>query len=241
MQPDPGDPAARRRLLEERLRELQDAYYDADGKDEAVILEYLRTLDERRALEDSRNPPAPGDLKLHIGCGDHRLEGWRNVDIVAAPTVDVLADCVRGLPFRDGSAAFIHCEDLIEHLDAAGGAAFLRECFRVLRPGGVLRLLTPDLRALIEKVYLRRESRHLRWCAAQLRTSGPCEALNMHLRMNGEHRFVYDEEHLRRTLSETGFRVETVRWNESRHRELRYLDLRDFGLNQFLEATRPEA
>jgi len=240
VQPKVDDSAERRRLLEKRLRELQDAYYDADNKDESVILEYLRTLASARALEASPGPAAAG-LKLHLGCGDHRLEEWCNVDVLPAPAVDLRADGVHGLPFRDELAAFVHCEDLIEHLDASGGAAFLRECFRVLRPGGVLRVLTPDLRALIEKVYLRREPRHLRWCAAQLQTSDPCEALNMHLRMNGEHRFVYDEEHLRRLLVETGFRVESVRWNESRHPELRYLDLRDFGLNQFLEATKPDA
>ena len=53
-----------------------------------------------------------------------------------------------------------------------------------------------------------------------------------------EHRFVYDEEELRRTLGEIGFRVVRVDWNESKHPELCYLDLRDFGLNLFIEATR---
>ena len=53
-----------------------------------------------------------------------------------------------------------------------------------------MRLLTPDLRALVERVYLQREPRHLAWCDAHLSAAGPCEALNMHLRMNGDHRFV---------------------------------------------------
>ncbi len=60
----------------------------------------------------------------------------------------------------------------------------------------------------------------------------------MHLRMNGEHRFVYDQEHLTEVLRATGFRVRRVRWNRSRVPELRYLDLRDFGLNLFLEAVK---
>ena len=50
---------------------------------------------------------------------------------------------------------------------------------------------------------------------------------------------VYDEPELRRTLEEIGFRVAAATWNRSEHPELRYLDLRDFGLNLFLEATRP--
>ena len=101
-----------------------------------------------------------------------------------------------------------------------------------------MRLLTPDLRALVERVYLQREPRHIAWCDAQLSAASPCEALNMHLRMNGEHRFVYDEEHLTETLTAIGFRVRRVRHNWSPVRELRYLDLRDFGLNLFLEAVK---
>ena len=56
--------------------------------------------------------------------------------------------------------------------------------------------------------------------------------------MKGEHRFVYDEEELTRVLRGIGFDVAAVRWNASEHPELRYLDLRDFGLNLFLEATK---
>jgi hypothetical protein len=56
--------------------------------------------------------------------------------------------------------------------------------------------------------------------------------------MNGDHRFVYDEEHLSETLRGLGFQVRRVRHNWSPVRELRYLDLRDFGLNLFLEAVK---
>jgi formamidopyrimidine-DNA glycosylase len=102
-----------------------------------------------------------------------------------------------------------------------------------------MRLLTPDLKALVEEVYLGRKSRHIRWCNAYLGAKGPCESLNMHLRMNGDHRFIYDEEHLRHILEEIGFVVRRVRCNRSSHRRLRFLDLRDFGLNLFLECTKP--
>lgn len=224
--------------FDRRLRRLQSAYYEAPGKDEAVILEYLRTLAEAReavAREAGRPLASP---RLHLGCGGHRLEGWINVDL-EPPGTDVAADCARPLPFPDASVAFVHCEDLLEHLDREAGARLLAECFRVLRPGGVLRVLTPDLASLVRRVYLDAEPGHLAWCRAQLSAEGPCQALNMHLRMNGEHRFVYDEVELSSALARAGFRVERARWNQSKHPELRYLDLRDFGLNLFLEATRP--
>ena len=102
-----------------------------------------------------------------------------------------------------------------------------------------MRLLTPDLAALIKHVYVRREFVHIRWCQVQLETHGPCEAFNMHLRMNGEHRFLYDEEHLRFVLMAAGFEVRRVRYNRSPDRHLRFLDLRDFGLNLFFECVKP--
>lgn len=224
--------------FEHRLRALQRAYYDSPARDDAVILEYLSVLREaRRSAEREAGRPFASP-RLHLGCGGHRIEGWVNVD-VERPGSDVVADAARALPFPDGSVAFVHCEDLIEHLDREDGARLLESCFRVLRPGGVLRLLTPDLSLLVRRVYLRPSSRHLAWCVAQLSAEGPCQALNMHLRMNGEHRFVYDGAELHAALRRAGFRVERVRWNRSRHPELRYLDLRDFGLNLFVEATRP--
>jgi len=225
------------RDLEQRLRDLQSAYYDAPAKEEAVILEYLATLARARAL--AQGTAAPVSTRLHLGCGDHRLEGWWNLDLVPSGAVDALVDCARGLPFPDGAADFIHCEDLLEHVERPAGIALLRECFRVLRTGGVLRILTPDLSAIVERVYLGRDPRHLAWCGRELAASGPCQALNMHLRMNGEHRFLYDEAELSGALAAIGFSVARVRWNVSEHPELAYLDLRDFGLNLFLEATRP--
>jgi len=220
-----------------RLRELQRAYYEAPEKNDAVILEYLRVLAEARAAETANLRDRP--RALHVGSGGHYLEGWINVDLDPAPPVDAAANLGEAIPLRDASLDYIHSEDFLEHIDLAAGKQFLAEAFRVLRPGGVMRLLTPDLRALVEHLYLGRESKHIAWCRAYLDADGPCESLNMHLRMNGDHRFVWDEEHLRRVLEGIGFTVKSVRYNRSSHPRLRFLDLRDFGLNLFLECTRP--
>lgn len=225
--------------LRRRLRTLQQRYFRGSADDAASTAgEYLSTLDAARSLwlrdrEDRQT-------RVHLGAGGHRLRGWINVDL-ATDVADVLADFSAALPFRSASIDLLHSEDLLEHLDGDVGKRFLAECHRVLRPNGVMRLLTPDLRALVERVYLQRDASQLAWCDTHLAASGPCEALNMHLRMNGEHRFVYDEEHLTETLRAIGFRVRRVRYNWSTVPALRYLDLRDFGVNLFLEAVKADA
>jgi predicted SAM-dependent methyltransferase len=225
--------------LRRRLRRLQNRYYRGSAAEAgANAVDYLTTLHAARELWQ-RSTERKTHTKVHLGAGDHRLDGWIDVDILPG-VADVLADFTVALPFRDASIELLHSEDLLEHLDRDAGKQLLAECHRVLRPGGVMRLLTPDLRALIDRVYLQRETRHVDWCNTHLGASGPCETLNMHLRMNGDHRFVYDEEHLSETLRALGFRVRRVRHNWSTVPELRYLDLRDFGLNLFLEAVKAD-
>lgn len=225
--------------LERRLRRLQGEYYDGEAKNDAVIVNYLTTLAEARELYLAcLAPHLEPHRRLHIGSGGHHIRGWFNLDVDPTPPVDVVADVSRSLPLRSRSIHLIHSEDVLEHLDREAGRELLRECHRVLKPAGVMRLLTPDLQLLVERVYLQRDNRHLEWCKTFLEASGPCEALNMHLRMNGEHRFVYDRELLTRVLEETGFTVRRASFNSSPVPELRYLDLRDFGLNLFVECTK---
>lgn len=81
--------------------------------------------------------------RLHVGCGTEILEGWCNVDIQDLPGVDVVVDVTREFPFRD--IEYIFSEHFIEHLGFEAAVRFLQDCLRSLRPGGVLRLTTPNL------------------------------------------------------------------------------------------------
>jgi predicted SAM-dependent methyltransferase len=222
-----------------RLRKLQRAYYRSQKKDDAIIQEYLSELRNARAAYVG-TPVGRRPAALHAGSGGHYVEGWINADTPVVAPIDLAADLSRSIPFKSESLDYIHSEDFLEHLELGCGKAFLAEAWRVLKPGGVMRLLTPDMAALIQRVYLLPETQYIFWCKVQLGAEGACEALNMHFRMNGDHRFIYDKEYLSGLLSDLGFGVRTARWNESKERFLRFLDLRDFGLTIFLEAVKPQ-
>jgi predicted SAM-dependent methyltransferase len=84
------------------------------------------------------------DLRLHFGCGEIHLEEWLNIDVVGAGAADFLWDLRYRLPFPDGSVSAIFHEHLLEHLTYWQGIPLFRECRRLLKPGGVLRLGVPD-------------------------------------------------------------------------------------------------
>lgn len=60
---------------------------------------------------------------------------------------------VNGLPFGDSSVQCIFSSHFIEHLTFEEAVNFLKECHRVLRPGGILRIICPDIMIWIDKIY----------------------------------------------------------------------------------------
>jgi len=91
-----------------------------------------------------------GKVKINLGSGHWKLEDWVNVDIDRESQPDVCANLAGGLPFANGVARLMHTEDFIDQLELEQAAEFLRECHRILIPGGVLRVLTPDMRKLAQ-------------------------------------------------------------------------------------------
>jgi predicted SAM-dependent methyltransferase len=87
-------------------------------------------------------------MKIHLGCGRHKLEGYVNVD--AGPTNDVNPDMVfvlgsGPLPFKTGSAKEILAVHLFEHFYKWDAMRLLVDWKRILQGGGLLILEMPDL------------------------------------------------------------------------------------------------
>lgn len=92
---------------------------------------------------------------LNIGCGGRYASGdkWTNIDIRPVNHSILPFDIRKGLPFGDGAFELVYHSHLLEHLDRSSAPGFMKECFRVLKPGGILRVVVPDLEQIC-RLYL---------------------------------------------------------------------------------------
>jgi predicted SAM-dependent methyltransferase len=167
----------------------------------------LRSL--RRSLLPPKLPKTP-DIKLNLGCGPLGRPGWLNVDGFPVDRSVVELDLRNPLPLGDGLVRHIHCEHFLEHLHAQDGLQLLSECFRVLKPGGSLRLILPDAGKYMQ-AYVADDQDFF----FKLRNIGspsipfatPIELVNQSLRMGGAHLYGWDECSLKLHLKRIGFTV----------------------------------
>ncbi len=165
-------------------------------------------------------------LKLHLGSGTVKLDGWLNIDL-ETPEADIHLDITKGLPFADGAAKLVYHEHVMEHITLDQGRFCLRDWYRVLEPGGVLRVATPDLEYVVEK-YKSADWREQAWLKLPEYAfiSSPAEMINISMRWWG-HQFLYDGAELERRMREAGFtEITRCRYGESEHADLRGLDTR---------------
>jgi SAM-dependent methyltransferase len=90
-------------------------------------------------------PTAPvPPLRLDLGCGKNKREGFVGVDVTAFPGVDVVADlATKRWPWADDSVDEVHCSHMVEHLDSGERVFFINELHRVLKKGAKATLITP--------------------------------------------------------------------------------------------------
>lgn len=117
--------------------------------------------------------------KLNIGCGLNAPKDWVNLDAswnawlaksplllkllkltnllpkklleIDWPTNVIIHDARKPLPFKNNSFEAVYSSHLLEHLYLNEAEKFLKECFRILCPGGIIRIVVPDFKYILEE------------------------------------------------------------------------------------------
>ena len=179
-------------------------------------------------------------VKLNLGCGLVRPVGWTNTDSSLNSLIQKSAvgrRIARGLsrtvydagnatymnlnrpwPFADRSVDVVYASHLFEHLTRRHASIFLKEAFRTLRPGGVIRLVVPDLQELARR-YVEQtgagnaDASHEFLYCLNLHRDGqygddrriPVRLVNRLQAYPSQHKYMYDRLSLGKRLSEAGF------------------------------------
>jgi predicted SAM-dependent methyltransferase len=175
-------------------------------------------------------------IKISLGCGDHARSGWINTDYDPPLKNEILyLDATRRFPFPDQSVDYFHTEHMIEHVPLPCAQFMLKECYRTLKPGGKIRIATPDLMR-IGKLLSDPDSpeiaTYIQWALKSFpplvdhaTPLTPCMVFNNFVRDWG-HQFIYDEKTLSALLTKCGFvSVHRCKVGESEDPHLRDLEM----------------
>lgn len=169
-------------------------------------------------------------MKLNLGCGSQIVEGWINVDyalgarLMKVPLFAAINrrvrlfdmdwdrrvfihDLKKKFPWSDGSVDAIYSSHTLEHLSKADGRHFLNECFRVLRSGGLIRVIVPDLKTIISAYTdgkLSADDLLIKLDALPDRSGGFLKRL-LSPYISYPHQCMYDTKCLTEVLCQTGF------------------------------------
>lgn len=83
-------------------------------------------------------------IRVNFGAGSCRIDGWRNTDFCYPEGDPDRIDITQPLPFETGSVDMVMSEMNIEHVSAQEAWSFLVEAHRILKPGGLIRVVIPD-------------------------------------------------------------------------------------------------
>lgn len=165
--------------------------------------------------------------KLQLGSGQNLLPGWLNTDKSVPDNWAgaIYIDVRERFPLPDESMDYVYSEHLFEHLNFIQAKNMLKECYRVMKPGGVIRLALPHIEFLLD-LYQHPEKdinrRYIEWSAA---TDGRIPAMPVYVvnrfHTAWGHQIIYDFETLAALLTDFGFKdVIRCEVSKSSHPEL---------------------
>jgi predicted SAM-dependent methyltransferase len=170
--------------------------------------------------------------KLQVGTGENSLEDWINSDIDAYSNNKIYLDASTPFPIEDSTFDYVFSEHMIEHITYQEGLKMLSECYRILFPGGKLRITTPNLQFLFELYKSNKselQNEYIKWSAKKNNIPSTTDFADTFVINNffrkWNHKFIYDEKLLRCVLKKIGFTdIKKYHLNESDDEQLRGLE-----------------
>lgn len=141
------------------------------------------------------------NIWLHWGCGPKKLPNWVNIDGWKTDATDYVHDLRAKLPFHDETVELIFTEHVLEHVEFDIARQVLADFYRIMKPGGRIRIVVPGLEECI-RAFSQGETG---WFA---KVDEPCVTVGVgfnRIFYSHFHRFIYDYSTLATVLKEAGF------------------------------------
>lgn len=178
------------------------------------------------------------EIRLHLACGPNVVDGWENIDILKGEGI-IHHDLRQPLPYKDNSVDVIFHEHFIEHLTKVEAEAFLKDCHRILKKGGAMRLGWPDLKRLLNAYLLKKKS-YMDYVLPFLedhRYERDWDESFSDLLFDWEHRYAYTAKHLKRVLEDSGFKIVKIKKQGQSDFDIA-LDFRKDPATTYIEAVK---
>ena len=154
-----------------------------------------------RLRQRLRGHSIPAGARLHLGSGRVPLTGWVNVDLNPFSSAQLWLDLRDRWPVRSDSISAIYSRHCFEHFSEHDLIDIIRQCARVLQPGGVIRIGVPSLELAVRQ-YLKRDFSFADW----VKQGEPAaKQFVAYITDKGNHPIMLDFEYLDRLLSDAGF------------------------------------
>ncbi len=88
---------------------------------------------------------------LNAGCGNKFHPDWHNVDMTSGSPDVLTANLLNGIPFPENHFDVVYHSQVLEHFPKEKAGGFLKECYRVLKPNGIIRVVVPDLENIVNE------------------------------------------------------------------------------------------
>jgi predicted SAM-dependent methyltransferase len=134
-------------------------------------------------------------MKLHIGCGQKYLPGYKHIDVLESEHIDYICDARQLKMIADNSVSEIYACHILEHVERKDLIMVLKEWQRVLSYGGKVRIAVPDFEAVTNEYIANKNLNSLQG----LIYGGQTYEYNFHY-------VAFDYEMLKTVLESAGFR-----------------------------------